>query len=321
MRWVVVTPTNRVEKYLHFLDKWQDLFQRHDVHLVVVEDNPKKSKEITKQLKVPHTHLCWEDLPDFIPRRSDMIRSYGIYIGYTLKPEYMLTLDDDVEPYDRDPFIEYAVQFMAGAPLSKYLSVGSLTSSHLQMRGFPYFDRKPAEVAVQYGGWSGVLDYDASTQLANPEDTQDFIDINIPVPKGSGATCCIMNTAWKRDYSPIMWQLPLLEGNYNRFGDIWSGLFIKKTLDSVGSVMVINGKASIRHDRASNPFANVRREASGMEINEYLWDNLVDPEENDLIKAYIKITDSAAEYFKKHNEHYADYFVESRDKWMKLFGN
>lgn len=319
MKWVVVTPTNRVEKYLQFLDKWEQLFINHGVHLVVVEDAPKKSKEITKRLNIPHTHLCWDDLPEFIPRQSDMIRSHGMYVGSLLKPEWMMTLDDDTEPSGRDPFIEYAVQFLKGAPFSNYFSVGSITTSQLEMRGFPYGHRKPSTVAVQYGGWHGVMDYDAATQLASPEEIQAFEQVSIPIPRGVGATCCIMNTAWKREYTPIMWQLPLYQGNYNRFGDIWSGLFIKKTLDAVGSVMVINGKASVRHDRASNPFANIRREAPGMEMNESLWDNLATPDTDNLIKAYTEVTDSAANYISEFDESYAKYFIKCRDEWLKLY--
>lgn len=320
MKWVVVTPTNRVEKYLHFLDKWQELFNRHNIHLIVVEDAPSKSKEIAKRIKdLDHTHLCWDDIPNFVPKKSDMIRSAGMIRAFHTDADYVMTLDDDVEPLDRDPFVEYSIQFLAGAPFSNYFSVGSLTTAHLEMRGFPYFDRKHSDVAVQYGGWSGVLDYDASTQLACPQDKQDFTRINVPVPKGAGVTCCIMNTAWKREYTPIMWQLPLYEGLYNRFGDIWSGLFIKRTLDAIGKVLVINGKATVLHDRASNPFNNAVREAPGMEVNETLWENLSQPDTDDIIKAYREVTDSAARYFEQFNKEYAEYFRECRDGWLSNY--
>jgi hypothetical protein len=80
-----------------------------------------------------------------------------------------------------------------------------------------------------------------------------------------------MNCAFRRDVTPIMWQLPLLEGRYNRWGDIWSGLIQKRVLDAVGQVMVINGRASVVHQRASDPHANLEREAPGVPFNETLW--------------------------------------------------
>jgi hypothetical protein len=144
--------------------------------------------------------------------------------------DYILTLDDDVLPGENDPFNRYEIGFI-GAPFSEYFSVGGMTSDYMQMRGFPYKDRVPAEVAIQYGGWSGVLDYDAATQLSFPRPADykaTFYDFVMPVPKGAAVTGCIMNCAFKLEFTPIMWQLTMLEGRYNRVGDIWSGLLLKR---------------------------------------------------------------------------------------------
>jgi hypothetical protein len=180
------------------------------------------------------------------------------------------------------------------------------------MRGFPYKDRQKRMVGVQYGGWHGVLDYDAATQLANPEPQQAFLPVNIVVPKGSAVTCCIMNCAFRTELTPIMWQLPMYKGRYNRVGDIWSGLFIKKTLDQMGVTLVINGKASVLHNRASNPYNSLEKEAPGVFLNDHLWDNLSG-------KTYREVTDSAIDFFAKHDVHYADEFKKARDEWLDLF--
>lgn len=296
MSWACVVPSNRPDQLADFLNAWKELFEIHDVQLIVVEDNEDN----------------WKNIPDFIPRQTDMIRSWGMYQAYHLGTDYILTLDDDTRPI-RDIFAAYEAEFKIGRPLSKYFSVGSLTDSGVEMRGFPYKDRVLRDVAVQYGGWNGVMDFDAATQLAIPP-TEDgkFAKVSIQVPKGIPATCCVMNTAWKREYTPIVWQLPMLEGKYNRFGDIWSGLFIKKYLDENNGVMVINGKAAIQHERASNPFNNMKREAPGLEINEGLWDALHG-------QSYTEITDSAADYFEMYDPEYADHFRRCRDEWTKLF--
>lgn len=303
MKWSCVVPTNRPEQYKKFYQAWKPLFEKHDVRLIPVFDEPK----------------TWVNLPWFIPRRTDMIRSWGFYEAWKAGSEYTLTLDDDVLPRS-DPFAAYEYEFKHGSVCSRYLSVGSLTSSRFQMRGFPYGDRKRAKVAIQYGGWDGVLDYDAATQLASsPCEDEFFSSAVIPVPRDVPATTCIMNCAFRTEYAPIMWQLPMLDGKYNRFGDIWSGLLQKKTLDWIGEVMLINGMASVRHDRASNAFANLEREAPGAQINEFLWGYLGQLQFTPptIAETYREVTDRLTGVFP---DDYFHHFFRARDAWLDLFG-
>lgn len=317
-RWAVVIPTIRPEKCRDFIEAWLPLFKQHNVHLVIVEDAAKRSPLVTDGL-LPYTHMCWDDLPDYMPRRTDMIRSWGFYYVWKNNlADYVLTLDDDTVPHG-DPFAAYELAFTFGSVYSPYLSVGALTSSGLEMRGFPYKDRKRADVAVQYGGWSGVLDYDAATQLALPQGKHEFYDIVMPVPKGTAATCCIMNTAFAVEYTPITWQLTMLDGRYNRVGDIWSGLFIKKTLDAIGKVMIINGKAKVIHDRASDPYNSLVKEAPSVWMNENLWENLPSPTTGDMITVFREVTTAAAKFFAQYDVEFADKFIQDRDKWLSLF--
>lgn len=329
MSWTVIVPSNRPEEVVKFHRAWVYLFQKHDVHLVMMWDLPELPWE-TPDSGHKITQLCWKDIDasglKHIPRKTDMIRSYAFLWAYkNTNSKYFLTLDDDVMPIvDKDIFEEYEKVFEEGAPCSEYLDVGALTSSGLQMRGFPYKDRKKAIVAVQYGGWNGVLDFDAATQLAVPKEFSEFKGIVMPVPKGAAVTCCIMNCAWRRSYTPIMWQLPMLDGRYNRVGDIWSGLFIKRTLDFTGAVMVINGKASVWHDRASNPYNSLVKEAPGAWLNDNLWDflryPLTDAEyENNLPHVYDAVTTEALMFFLEHDKEYAEHFLKARDEWQESF--
>lgn len=303
-RWSVVVPTCRPDSYSAFLDAWEDLFAEHEVHLIPVFD-----REDT-----------WAKMPWFIPQRTDMIRSWGFYKAWCVGREFVLTLDDDVRPCG-DLFAAYEKQFDSGSVFAPYLSVGALTTSSLQMRGFPYGDREPAEVMVQYGGWHGVLDYDAATQLAeNPPDDETFSDVVLPVPKDVPVTTCIMNCAFRVEFTPYMWQLPLLDGKYNRFGDIWSGLLQKKVLDRSGQVMVVNGEASVRHERASDPQANLERETPGVPLNEKLWETLstadVAAAGRSWGATYRQYTDAFADAAPAR---YADHFLRARDAWLELF--
>ena len=322
MDWGLIGPTNRPGKFLEFLKAWQPLFVYHEVTLVVMEDAPERSGEISHALQNAglrkSAHLCWKDIPadSLIPRKTDMVRSFAFRWAFeNTMCMYMLTLDDDVTPEFNDVFEEYEKVFLEGAPLSEFLDVGALTSSGLQMRGYPYKDRVKRPVAVQYGGWHGVLDYDAATQLAVPKREQAFHGIVMPVPKGAAATCCIMNCAWKVEYTPIMWQLPMFDGRYNRVGDIWSGLFIKKTLDSIDAVMVINGAASVVHDRASNPYESLKKEAPSVYMNDHLWEALTSPQGLSMLEAYRQVTSDAYAYFLKFDESYANHFLAARNQW------
>ena len=254
-----------------------------------------------------------------------MIRSLGFFQAWTARSEFTLTLDDDVRPLPGvDIFAEYEKAFARGAYCSEYFSVGDLTTDGAALRGFPYRERGRAPVAVQYGGWHGVLDYDAAAQLVSrPESNHEFAPVCIPVPKGAPVTTCIMNAAFRTKYTPIMWQLPMIDGKYNRFGDIWSGLLQKKILDSFGRVMLINGAASVRHERASDPIANLEREAPGVRINESLWSHLgafdYAPETDRMGVAYRALINVFANHPDLDLE-YANTLRYASHKWLELFG-
>lgn len=322
--WTVIVPSNRPIEVDKFIASWSVLFVKHKVHLVLMWDLPTIPQEVKEITSCKITQLCHKDLTTkYIPTKTDMIRSFAFKWAYdNTDADYFCTLDDDVRPgIFGDIFEEYEKVFDKGAVLSEYFDVGSLTSSELQMRGFPYQDRKLKEVAVQYGGWEGVLDYDAATQLAVPKEHEFFSDIVLAMPKGVAVTCCIMNTAWRREYTPIMWQLPMLNGRYNRVGDIWSGLLIKKTLDAYGAVMVINGAATVRHQRASDPYKSLVKEAPSVWLNDNLWKAIeYSMEEGHSAEEYYEAyTNLAAKFFLKHDKEYGDHFLKARDEWLSLW--
>ena len=304
MSWAVVVPSNRPDRLVEFLAAWQPIFSRHGVELFVVRDEPE----------------TWATLPDWVPRRTDMIRSWGFLQAYQTDADYVLTLDDDVRPLagqnGSDIFDQYERVFESGAPLSDYVDVGALTSAGVQMRGFPYVDREPATVAVQYGGWFGVMDYDARTQLAGVPGSATFSNVVLPVPRGAAATCCIMNCAFRREVTPIMWQLPLVEGRYNRWGDIWSGLIQKRVLDAIGQVMVINGRAPVLHKRASDPLANLERETPGIPFNEGMWQALAGNYGVTMNGAWSGVVERMAAIFDDADPEYAEAFRLAAVNWV-----
>lgn len=316
MSWSCVLPTNRPERFQTFAEAWGPLFRKHEVKVHVVQDLPRTDARISLEGAQIYS---WAHLGDrrLFPTGTDMVRSFGFQMAWADGSDYILSLDDDVLP-EGDVFAAYERAFTRGAPCSPYFDVGMLTTYNGQMRGFPYREREPKTVAIQYGGWSGVLDYDAPTQLAVVKEHEDFHPVVAPVPRGAAVTGCIMNAAWRREYTPLMWQLPMLGGLYNRFGDIWSGLFAKKVLDHLGDVMVINGEASVRHERASDPIVSLGREAPGIPVNEHLWDAL-HVEGETISNSYREVTNSAYEHFLSFSEEYSGHFRTCRNRWLSCF--
>ncbi len=85
---------------------------------------------------------------------------------------------------------------------------------------------------------------------------------------------CGMNLAWRTEATPALYFLLMGHGQpYDRFGDIWAGLFFKRIADHLGWA-VRSGGPLVEHRRASSVWANLRKEAPGLEVNETLWAKL-----------------------------------------------
>lgn len=326
--WAVVVPSNRPDRLIDFLNDWEHyLADRAKLYIVV--DAPGVQGEILEEIddhRIDAEVHSWSTVraKKAVPFQTDMIRSWGIYRAWVGKHRYTLSLDDDVRWNGRDILAAYEDEFVWGRPCSRYLSVGAMTTSDVEMRGFPIADRKPAKVMVQYGGWSGILDYDATTQIDMIRiPDEEFRPYVMPVPQGAPVTCCAMNMAWLTEWAPIMWQLPLHNGKFNRWGDIWSGLLQKLVVDYMGGVMVVNGLASVRHDRASDPHANQLKEAHGIDIHNTLWDTLVSyfhpPSQGTMMEVYWAASSALAEAVRPYDDDWAEHFLEARAEWLGLF--
>lgn len=321
MSWAVVVPSCRPERLASFLVAWEPLFVRHGAQVVVVDDTV--DGDIAARWGERLTVLWSHARPEAcFPSGTDQCRSLGFWWVYrNTTVDYVLSLDDDVTPADADVFAEYEEVFRAGAPYSRYLSVGALTSFGGPMRGFPRWEIEGLEhVVVQWGGWHGVLDYYAETQLGDPAtaEPQRFSPLVVPVPADAAVTGCAMNMAFRRAWTPCLWQLPLYEGRYNRWGDIWSGLLVKRVADEMVYVCVVNGRASVVHDRASDPHVNLAREEPGHRINDGMWDNLVTLglPAGSIVETWEALTDELHDWLTSIDPDYAAHFLAARDEWL-----
>jgi hypothetical protein len=248
----VVVPTIREEKLKEFLNAWDPLFKKHRVNLYVVKDgeNPTCNGQTINEIMGEYS--------DLIYNFNDGVRNLGFAKAYKDGAEIIISLDDDVLP-EGDTIQDHLDILNTKQPLSYINSVDDI-----YMRGFPYWAREEAEVVFSHGLWRGVYDFDASTQLVlgTPQPNHR----KMPIPKGVLMPVCVMNVAIKRKVLPYYYQAPMY-GDINRFADIWSGWGVKKAIDNNNWSMV-NGYAKVNHNRASNPFVNLVKEAKGVGINE-----------------------------------------------------
>ena len=282
MKTAVIVPTmeSRKEIFEKFLKAWQPLFDKHKIDLVIVKDGdvPKANGETAEQILGKNK--------DIIFNKSDVVRNLGFaYAQKHFNPDVYITLDDDVLPYHNDPIQEH---FDA---LKGTVSVNWMNTADYPMRGLPYGTRTEAEVVLSHGVWLNVPDFDAPNQLVNPNVKPNFY--KGVIPKGVYYPMCIMNVAFKKEILPYMYQVPMNTHGLDRFGDIWSGVLAKRDIDRLGKA-VVTGHSTIWHDRASNVFKNLQKEARGIELNETFWQG-----------------DESDPYFELMNK--------CRNKWIKLY--
>lgn len=270
MKAAIVIATVREENIIKFLEVWRDEFASHD--LILVEDNPQRSFAIS----CPNfSHYSWEEIDRefgrnswIFPRRTDCIRSYGFYKAYQRHPDMIVTLDDDCYPETKRFLEKHYERLSSPASSNAWIATGN----GLLPRGVPYEKTsRELKCVINHGLWTNQPDYDALTQLVNKRLAKKFEPVNQVIPKGLYFPMCGMNLAWLPEVTAAMYFLLMgKDWPFDRFGDIWCGIFVKKICDHLG-YGVRSGEPLVEHQRASNVWANLGKELPGYEINETLW--------------------------------------------------
>lgn len=324
-KWAVVIPSYRKEQLLRFIEAWGPIFEKHKIVLHVVWDGINFEPIGTAPNIVSYVY-DWSTIDRelqqngwIIPRQTDCVRSFGFYKAWKTDCDYILTLDDDVRPIEGfDVFEAYEKVFKEGALVSNYFDVGTMLEKPqgLQMRGFPFQDRVKKPVMLQYGMWAGVPDLDGMTQLVNPISDARVLARTVVIPKGTAVTGCIMNCAFRREFAPNMYQLLMGKDHpFDRWGDIWSGLIAKHLCDCNDWAVVINGWATVQHNRASDVNTNIKKEASGYMINEELWGWIsTTPRDN-----YLQLVQDISRADCFYNKEYSYKIYDAVEIWTKLF--
>ncbi|WP_298753769.1 hypothetical protein [uncultured Arcobacter sp.] len=264
----IVIPTIRDNEFFKkFLIKWQYEFE--GCHLIIIEDRKKKQLSNFLEMhstihKYTYELYDWRDIDKdlgknswIIPRQTDGVRNYGYLMAYKNKPEFIVTLDDDLEPLDKGHIMKFYNKLFTPSNIDPiYFS----TMNGEVPRGSIHSGDN--EVVVAHGTWVNVADYSAKQQIAyeglNVAKCEDFYDGQIP--RGCLYSMCGMNLAWKTHWTKYMY-FPLMGTKYpiDRCGDIWAGYYSKLLADLDGKVHV-TGYPMVIHNRASNPWTNLKKE-------------------------------------------------------------
>ena len=316
-RVAIVVPTIRPDSFKVFLNSW--LFHevtKYDVHLFVIEDNPKQTITVPNpQIDVFSWHEINEtDFAPIIPRRTDCIRSFGFWLAYQWDADYVITLDDDCLPLDGMRATEFIDSHINA--LSYHHDKWVWTTKDHKSRGVPYGNTFTTETLVNMGFWRGVTDHDAVSQLVYGEEDLEP-NIMSPVPGGVFFPMCGMNLSFKRAAIPMMYFLLMGKGErFDRFGDIWCGLFAKKISDHLGYAMS-SGTPSVHHERASNVWNNFDKEHSGLPVNEEFW-QVVDKirlKKNSITACYVELAQGLKGKVNKDIDKIADAMMA----WGRLY--
>jgi len=268
---IVVVPTIREQHIKQFLKRWNDGKRE----FIVIEDHAEKQFDLSSSTVMHYCHADIDrDLGDdawIISRGNSGIRSYGFWKAWQKQPDMIVTLDDDCYPVmDVNGFF---LRHWENLQKTAEIAAWRLTIGGLKPRGYPYRNlTRKWPVVLSHGLWEGIPDLDALWQLAmhTKYDLIEYYDD--PIPAGRYFPMCGMNLAFNPAIAPLMYfglQGPAWP--YDRFDDIWCGVIAKKVLDRL-QLAVWSGEPHVKHERASDVWGNLRKEAVGLEFNETFWE-------------------------------------------------
>ena len=237
------------------MEAWQPLFDKHNVELILIDDTGDAPKIIHNGYTVEDTTMYRTGI---ISNKCAGVRQLGfLYIAKCLpNVEYIITLDDDETPIG-DPIKDHIDQLQRKVPIS-WISTGV----DEYFRGFPYKVREEAPVMVSHGVWEGSYDWDAPSQLLKGDKRVDFY--KGVIPKGIYTPLCGMNFAFRREALPYIYFAPV--GQFKgaeRWDDIYMGVMVIKKFAELNWA-ITTGYAKVLHERASNPFTSLAKEAVGI---------------------------------------------------------
>jgi reversibly glycosylated polypeptide/UDP-arabinopyranose mutase len=306
---VCVTPTIRPECHRKFRDEWGGLFEKHGVTLVTVWDGEEPLVEVPglATFKAGELPVRWsyDANKDLFCRFTDACRNLGFVAAAHLKPDYVLTMDDDCYPPPGGCGYPDPIQAHLDA-LQRRVPLGWMNTAHQgadYLRGVPYGVRDEAPVMLSHGVWVGVPDFDGETQM-RLEREQGGVPSALPyyvgpVPRMALFPLCGMNVMVRAGALPLLYFAPMGKDSgapdLHRFADIFMGVHLKRLFDRRGWACY-TGASTVLHSRASDAARNYTQEGLGRKWLEILTDGNGVWGDDGLSVYWSKYLDKAAKY-------------------------
>jgi hypothetical protein len=286
-----------------------------------------------------------------VPAASHAETSFGLlYMWANPQFEYGVFIDDDTLPHQDQDFF--------GTHLDNFAFEGNIRSvssdeqwvnvlyqqadeKELYPRGYPYAAMDETvetemtrinrgQIVASQGLWTNVPDLDAVRILMDGDlqgqaqtrtMTGDFEEDFVTAP-GNYLTVCSMNLAFRREVIPAFYQLPMDDNEWDvgRFDDIWSGVFLKRACDVLGT-QIYTGDPLCEHNKAArSTFDDLHNEVAGLELNEHLWTLIDDVGEDaeDYADVYRAMADAllAADVESYRNGDFIHHVGEYMHDWL-----
>lgn len=288
------------------------------------------------------------EFADLIPAASHAQTSFGLLYLWAEGFEYGVFLDDDTRPHPGVDFFGRHLRNLAhdgeievASADSRWVNVlhQNVDEHGLYPRGYPYSAMGETirtgtdhveDVVVSQGLWTDVPDLDAVRILvdgdldgqARTRLSREDYDGTFATAPGNYLTVCSMNLAFRREVVPAFYQLPMDDNPWGvgRFDDIWSGVFLKRACDLLGT-HVLTGDPLCVHEKAPrSTFSDLAAEAPALELNEHLWRIVDEAGEgaSTYAEAYAAIADRliAADRDDLENGEFLAYVGEYMHRWL-----
>ena len=308
MKATIVLTTIRVpELLLSYVDNFEK-YGHADIGFIVIGDRKTPNKANKKLVDtIKNRGFCaeyWDPprqeryltqfpgLSEIIPWDSDCRRNLGYLLAYEQGAEIIITIDDDNFVTSDDFYGKHSIvgtfkTLKTASSANKWFNPCSLLETNprrkIYPRGFPYCRRwsdsiswgySNGRVVLNMGLWLNHPDVDAITNLNEPVRVTGLKSEQIMLSPGTYAPINTQNTAFHRCVLPAYYYIPMrarIHGMIlDRYGDIWSGLFVKKIIDQKNDRVTI-GKPLTDHRRnPHNLIKDLQSEIWGILITEYL---------------------------------------------------
>jgi hypothetical protein len=240
------------------------------------------------------------DYEHVVPAASHAETSFGLLYMWAGDYEIGFFIDDDTLPHEGSDFfgrhlenLAYEGEITEVSSDERWVNVlyDDVDDHELYPRGYPYSamdetvetrTTEVSDVVASQGLWTNVPDLDAvrilmdgdlqgqaQTRLDADDYGEDFV-----AAREHYLTVCSMNLAFRREVIPAFYQLPMDDNPWDvgRFDDIWSGVFLKRACDVLGT-RIYNGAPLCEHNKAPrSTFGDLNNEVPGLELNEHVWE-------------------------------------------------